>query len=60
VLVVPATWKERSCSIAYFDDDRYAKNPRPYWVREDANHRVTVSRDNPPTHWRPLPEAPHD
>lgn len=58
VLVFPATWSGRTASVAIWDDDKYAKKPRPYWHREDGFGRVTISRENPPTHWMPLPDAP--
>ena len=57
ILVCPGFWNAKTCSIARFDDDEYAKKPRPYWRRDDAFNRVGVNRDNPPTHWMPLPPA---
>jgi hypothetical protein len=36
----------------------YAKKPRPFWRRIDDNGRAHRSRDNPPTHWRPMPAPP--
>lgn len=39
-----------------WNDDRYAKNPRPYW---ESWLRIGVDwRTLPPTHWMPLPEPP--
>lgn len=58
ILVYPATWGDRTCSMANYDDDRYAKKPRPFWNRVDDLGRITLSRNNPPTHWLPLPSTP--
>jgi hypothetical protein len=58
ILVYPPTWKDRTCSMAKWDTDQYATRPRPYWHRLDDMNRTTISRNNPPTHWMPLPEAP--
>lgn len=57
VVVWPPTWTDLS-SCARWNEDKYAKNPRPYWSRVDDGGRVMISRGNPPTHWMPLPEAP--
>ena len=59
VLVFPPTWGGMSASIAAWDEDVYAKNPRPYWRRFDTLGRVSLSRDNAPTNWMPLPDPPH-
>ena len=59
VLVFPATWNSRPASFAVWDDDKYAKKPRPYWSRDDDLGRRTISRDNPPTHWMLMPEGPN-
>lgn len=58
VLVYPATWSNRTGSTAHWNGDTYAKNPRPYWERDDAFGRVMQSREKPPTHWMPLPPPP--
>jgi hypothetical protein len=58
ILVYPPTWYDRHCSMAKWDDDRYAKRPRPYWKRADDLLRTTISRDAKTTHWMPLPEPP--
>jgi len=45
--------------IGDWDDDKYAKKPRPYW--SDQNERilgVLWCRKNQPTHWMPLPNPP--
>jgi len=58
VLVHPAIWNDKTASIAKWESDRYSKNPRPYWRRDDDMGKVTISRENPPSHWLPLPAAP--
>lgn len=58
VLVHPGLWAGRTCSIATWNDDKYAKKPRPFWGRDDDMGRITYSRNAPPTHWMPLPPAP--
>ena len=58
VRVWPPTWGEVS-SCAQWDDDKYAKKPRPYWRRTDAIG-TRDSRDNPPTHWKPVDAAPEE
>ena len=58
VLVFPPTWGGISASIAAWEEDVYAKKPRPYWKRFDALGRASLSRDKPPTHWMPLPPHP--
>jgi hypothetical protein len=59
VLVFPPTRSAQSCSIARFEADKYARKPRPYWLRLDA-HQVCQSRGNHPTYWKPLPEPPKE
>jgi hypothetical protein len=47
------------CSIGDWDDDRYAKNPRPFWRADvDAWMRRLWMRANQPTHWMELPGKP--
>ena len=58
VLVYPPTWRERTASVAVWDNDEYARKPRPYWRRDDDMGKVTYSRERPPTHWMPLPTPP--
>lgn len=41
----------------YWNDDRYKKEPRPYWRYSDSN-AVTNDRANQPTHFMPLPQPP--
>ena len=57
ILVYPGIWTGVNCSVAEFDDNKYARKPRPYWRRLDTNS-VTDSRSHPPSHWMPLPPAP--
>jgi hypothetical protein len=57
VLVAPGLGG-RSCSIAVFNRDQYARNSRPFWSRLDGFGMVSFSRSNPPTHWMPLPTPP--
>lgn len=58
ILVWPPTYPSRPCSVARWNDDRYAKKPRPYWEREDTSGFITRSRETSTTHWMPLPAAP--
>jgi hypothetical protein len=58
VLVYPATWGSKPASIAKWNEDKYAKNPRPFWERDDDLGKVSISRGKPPTHWMPLPAPP--
>lgn len=39
--------------IARYNDDRYRKKPRPFWCWSPS--RISMSRADQPTHWRPLP-----
>ena len=50
VIVWPPTFTG-VISCACWNDDRFAKRPRPYWFRTDANGSASLSRYNPPTHW---------
>jgi len=58
VLVYPPTWGGKTASIARWDDDHFAKKPKPYWRRDDDMNRASCSRSTPPTHWMPLPAPP--
>lgn len=42
----------------HWDDDRYAKRPRPYWNVYGWIWGQSVLRDIQPTHWMPLPSPP--
>lgn len=57
VLVYPPIWGGPTCSIAQFDNDGFARKPRPFWYRIDADSQ-TRSREKPPTHWQPMPAPP--
>jgi hypothetical protein len=45
--------------IGQYDNEQYAKQPRPHW-RHDLDHILgkREAREVQPTHWQPLPEAP--
>ena len=49
----------RHWSIGKWDDDKYAKSPRPYW-RADAERVMgkVWMRNSQPTHWAELPAKP--
>ncbi|MGN7959178.1 DUF551 domain-containing protein [Agrobacterium radiobacter] len=48
-----------SISTGYFKNDRFARNPKPYWGGpHERSLGIRWYRENPPTHWMPLPEAP--
>ena len=57
VMVYPPTWGG-AVSCAKWDGDIYSKRPKPYWRRLDDENRISYSRSNPPTHWRPVPPGP--
>lgn len=43
-----------------WDDCRYARNPKPYWSHDrERIFGTRETRDDQPTHWMPLPEAPN-
>lgn len=43
----------------HWDDDKYAKNSRPYWRNDRTIYMgVKMCRRHPPTHWMPLPPPP--
>jgi len=41
-----------------YDNDKYAKKPRPYWMDRGTFWGVLRTRQNQPTHWMPLPAPP--
>ena len=57
ILLFPSRWYNVPCEVGKFDNDEYAKKPRPYW-RRFGSHRVTDDRATQPTYWRPLPKPP--
>lgn len=59
IIVWPPTWPQPCTSCAVYDDDRYARKPRPYWRRLDEIQR-RLSRMTPPTHWRPCLSGPNE
>jgi hypothetical protein len=46
----------------FWEAEEYAKKPRPHWRNDKSHmHVVHAIRDNQPTHWMALPDAPsHD
>jgi len=44
--------------IGRFDDDHYAKKPRPFWRSMAGLLGITQMRDWKPSHWQPLPLPP--
>lgn len=58
ILVFPGLWTDVTCSIARYDYDTHARNPKPFWKRVDDMGLVSRSRSCQPTHWMPLPEPP--
>lgn len=42
------------CVCGSWDSDKLSRNPRPYWAND--HHRTQAARQNPPTHWAPLPQ----
>ena len=57
IVVWPPTWQGATSSARY-NDNRHAKTPRPFWSRLDDMGRVSLSRDNQPTHWMPAVDGP--
>ena len=58
IIVWPPTYHGVT-SVARYDDNRYAKKPKPYWHRVD-DMGVVYSRHNPPTHFMPVLEGPKE
>jgi hypothetical protein len=45
--------------VGRWDDDRYAKNPKPYWTGDaESIWGRAVARKSAPTHWMSLPQPP--
>lgn len=55
VLVWPPTWDGHPAPLARWEPEEFKRRPRPYWRRNDDVGLPFVSRNNPPTHWRPIP-----
>lgn len=54
----PGAQEWAKCDIGKWDEDRYARRPRPYW-RSFLNIRsILRMRSWYPTHWQPLPTPP--
>lgn len=51
-------WSARTgrTNVAKWDDDSFAKHPKPYWELE--SYRTMDARQRQPTHWMPMPAAP--
>lgn len=47
-------WMGGRAVIAHWDEDRYAKKPRPFWSAD--GEQITWSRARQPTHWMPIVE----
>ena len=45
-------------ATGYWNDDRYAKKPRPHWMFIGAG--TLLGREASPTHWMPLPSPPRE
>jgi hypothetical protein len=44
--------------IGRWDDNHYAKKPRPFWRSMNGLLGITEMRDYFPSHWQPLPVLP--
>lgn len=42
--------------ICWWDDDRYAKKPKPFWDGTDRIRGRLWIRETPPVEWMPLPK----
>ena len=42
--------------IRRYDDDGYAKRPKPYWASDDPS-RARIDRQDTPDLWAPLPQV---
>jgi hypothetical protein len=49
-------WQGRH-HLAWWNDDKYARNPRPYFAMTGP-WGVAEQRNNPPKIWMPLPAIP--
>lgn len=47
-------------SVGQYDNDHFAKRPRPFWNYERFSHRISFCRARQPTHFLPLPSPPED
>lgn len=44
--------------LGRWDDDRYAKTPKPYWEQSERWIGKLECRAHLPTHWMPMEPAP--
>lgn len=44
--------------IAYWDDEKYAREPRPFWFIRDQPFGKKANRLAQPLVWMPLPDPP--
>jgi len=56
ILVWPGLWGI-PCDLARWNEDEYAKKPKPYWSRLSVLGKV-LCRACPPTHWIEFPKPP--
>lgn len=54
----PTMFSKGHMTVGRWDSDQYAQKPRPYWTGS-ARGRANEYRNNPPTHWQPLPTPPN-
>lgn len=48
------------CGPGHWNEDKYAKKPRPYWTHwGERIWGALMIRGDQPTHWQPMPEAPN-
>lgn len=45
-------------AVGRWEIQKYHDRPRPYWENEKYIGDVSYKRENPPTHWMPLPSPP--
>jgi len=58
LLYRPTAFEWGKVAPAIWIDDKYAKQPKPFWEIWLKIGGVRESRAWKPTHWMPLPEAP--
>lgn len=59
LLYRPSVGEWTKVSIGDWEDDKYAKKPRPYWSScYERILGILWCRSNAPTHWMPLPIPP--
>ena len=50
-------WVRGYCEVGQWDNDKYAKRPKPFWNADGPWGRIGM-RAIPPTHWMPIPDPP--